>query len=102
MITYSLTKTGTGTSSNLISSNIVSSGLPSPFETSDETTIQVIGTSAATGKLEITLNGTDFTEIFDFTFASADNDTFVFPGNFSDIRLNLSANSGTVKLIAGI
>ncbi len=90
---YEISKTGTGASANLINRDVSAPNL---------TTIQVIGTSAAVGVVELTLNNVDFTSIFEFNFAGADSETFVFPGIFQDLRLNLTSNSGTVKLIAGI
>lgn len=95
MITYSVTKTGTGTSNQLIPYGPEIKSDLSP-------TLQVVTTSACVGSIQLTLDGSAWSDIFSINYTSATSEAKVYDGSFGNFRLNLSSNSGSATLIVGV
>lgn len=95
MITYKLTTSATGFTDSVI---------PYGPEIKNELdpTIQVGTTNSASGQLQMTLDGSLWTNIFDVSVTSATPQTMVFDGTYGNFRLNLSANNGDTSLIVGV
>lgn len=105
MNTYVLVTSATGTSPGVIAQRTVSEFQPFQkiaSESLTNPTFQVVSSSAVSGSVEITLNNSDYSELFTFSSTSQSSKTVVYNGLLLDFRVVVSSISGTLKVIMGV
>lgn len=95
-----------GTSEKIIAAKQTSNFQPfqqiTPTDSLLNPTFQIITTSATSGTIQGTLNGTDFSDLIDFSSTTTDNQTVVYDGILTDFRIVTKSIIGTLKIIVGI
>jgi len=101
MATYSYTMNTSGVSPAIIQNSQSASFQMFAKQPEDSVlgnvTFQIITTSASSGTVQITFDGSNWTDIYTFTSTGSESEILVYEGKLKDFRLNVTSGNVTLK-----